>query len=284
MKQSKKRDLANILARAEERMWADFEDAGAFNNTGDIGETREQALARFLSERLPSKYRVARGEVVDATGTQSGQTDILIYDGSSTSPLLTSENGLVLLPAEALLASIEVKSTLTVAEAERAVQGIARLRDLRPFASPWGLSRNGGKHANDGLPTFFSTIFAYNSTIGEKNWNTGEIERIRQISKDLGTPVQWLDRLVILSRGIVLPCVGNVATFANDRQVLGLWFYQLMNFLARESSRRAPFPWHYYERSLDTNWTSQLPPKYDAPEPKKASSGQRRKFLSSNRP
>lgn len=271
--------LSGILARAESRMWTEFGDAGAFDNTGDIGETRERALAHFLSERLPSRYKVARGEVVDASGAQSGQTDILIYDGSSVTPLLTRSDNLVLLPAEALLATVEVKSNLTAEETRRSVRGLAKLRKLRPYASPWGLVRQGGQHADDGLPTFFSTVFAYSTTIGESNWQTAEIERVRNECANLGVPSQWLDRVVVLSRGVILPSQGRVATFSAEQQVLGLWFYHLMNFLARETGRRAAFPWSIYERGLSPVWNRPLPALEDAPRPKKASTSAKRRYL-----
>jgi hypothetical protein len=245
-------------------MWNEFEDAGAFATGIDVGETREQGLARFLSDRLPSKYKVARGEVIDAGGAQSGQTDILIYDGSSTAPVLTGANGLVLLPAEALLASIEVKSNLSREELRRSVGGIAKLRKLRPFASPWGLPRRNGDPANDGLPTFFSTVFAYGSTI-EKDWEIAEMQRIRDVCLEKGVPAAWIDRVVILPRGVMLPAPGRIAHFSLDQQVLGLWFFHLMNFLARESARRSPFPWELYERGLSPQWIQVLSPLEDPP-------------------
>lgn len=271
--------LPEILSRAENRMWTEFNDAGAFANTGDIGEARERALAQFLSERLPSRYMVKRGEVIDASGAQSGQTDILIYDGSMVTPLLTRDSGLVLLPAEALLATVEVKSNLTAEEIRRSIKGVVNMRKLRPYASPWGLARQGGQHADDKLPTFFSTVFAYSTTIGPEDWQIREISRIRRECSSLGVPTQWIDRLVVLSQGIVLPAAGRAATFSADQQVLGLWFYQLMNFLARETARRAPFPWSLYERSLTPDWHQTFPELVDAPPPKKASLKARRRYL-----
>jgi hypothetical protein len=269
--------LPDILRRAEEAMWIEFADAGAFINGTDIGETREQGLVRFLSDRLPSKYEVARGEVIDTAGNQSGQTDILIYDGSSAVPLLTKPNGLVLLPAEALLASIEVKSKLSRDEFRKSAKGISRIRDLRPFGSPWGLSRKRGNSANDGLPTFFSTVFAYESSL-EKKWESAEIQRIRDVCHEEAVPTKWIDRVVILSRGVVLPAHGRIAQFPTGKQVLGLWYFHLMNFLARESARRAPFPWAMYERGLSPEWSQVLPAIEDAPIPTKASARARRRY------
>ena len=41
--------MAGILKRAEDRLWADFEDSGAYVHRGIIGSGREDAVANFLS-------------------------------------------------------------------------------------------------------------------------------------------------------------------------------------------------------------------------------------------
>jgi hypothetical protein len=258
-------------------MWADFEDAGAFKSTTDIGDGRERALAAFLRQRLPERYGVARGEVIDHGGAQSGQTDILIYDASNTAPLL-SEDGQVLLAAEALLASIEVKSKLTKLEAEKALGGIARIRALRPFGNDWGVTRELGKPADDGLANFFATVFAFDTDLALSSWSESEIGRVRSISALKSVPSQWVDRVVVLSRGIVLPAAGTVVTFDEDQRVLGLWFFHLMNFLARESARRRAFPWNEYESKEGATWLNVLPAVRDAPVPVKRGTNAKRNY------
>lgn len=272
-----KSPLTGILQRAESTMWTEFEDAGAFGNGGDTGEAREQGLVKFLEDRLPDRYHVARGEVVDVAGEQSGQTDILIYDGSTAAPLLSGKNGLVLLPVEAVLASIEVKSSLSSDELRKSALGIGKLRSLRPYGSPWGLARRNGTPADDGLPTFFSTVFAYKSSI-QKDWETAELDRVRRVCKEVAVPTQWIDRVLVLTKGVVLPSTGMVAKFPSGQQVLGLWYFHLMNFLARESARREPFPWSMYERGLTPDWIKAGLPLEDAPKPKRASKRQRRSY------
>jgi hypothetical protein len=269
---------AEILKRSESRMWSDFENSGAFKSSTDIGDGRETAVAAFLQQQLPSRYRVARGEVLDTGGKQSGQTDILVYDASNTAPLLTHGDGLVLMAAEALLATIEVKSRLTNAEMTKSLLGVKNLRSLRPFGSPWGLARTNGAPATDGLANFFSTVFAFDSDLSKSGWPKNELSRVRRCSTTTDVPNQWLDRVVVLSRGMIIPSEGRVATFPDDRNVLGLWFFNLMNFLARESARRAPFPWNHYENAGAASWQSALPALRDAPAVRKAGSVARRRY------
>ena len=74
--------FARVLARAraEENLWTSFNEASEFAQRGDVGDVREDAVAEFLRRRLPSRFAVASGEVVDTGGTQSSQTDIVVYD------------------------------------------------------------------------------------------------------------------------------------------------------------------------------------------------------------
>jgi hypothetical protein len=110
-----------ILASAEDELATAFRRAEAsFQHMGDRGDARESAVRSFLTDQLPARFVVTAGEVMDAAGNVSGQTDVVIYDGLNTRPLFTT-NGVALLPAEALLATIEVKSKLDKSETDKAV-------------------------------------------------------------------------------------------------------------------------------------------------------------------
>lgn len=50
--------LSGILARAESRMWADFSDAWAFDNTGDIGKRENERLLGFCPKGGPHDTRL----------------------------------------------------------------------------------------------------------------------------------------------------------------------------------------------------------------------------------
>jgi hypothetical protein len=108
-----------LIRLAELDLWNEFERARLFNQQGDVGTARESAVGRFLIDQLPGRYRVAAGEVVDRNGNSTGQTDLMIYDGTLTRPLYVRDSS-VLLPAEALLAAVEVKTTRRKAIAESA--------------------------------------------------------------------------------------------------------------------------------------------------------------------
>jgi hypothetical protein len=81
--------------------------------TGIKGTKREDAFREFLAQRLPKRYGVASGEVVDQLNVVGPQLDALVFD--QTRDFSFSDGDVHVLPAEALLVSIEVKSKLDAA-------------------------------------------------------------------------------------------------------------------------------------------------------------------------
>jgi len=252
-----------LLITAEARLWADFQAASEYAQTGDIGDGREATLVKFLQEHLPGRYCVTSGEAIDSRGNQSGQIDIMVYDSSTTRPLLDDGKN-VLLPAEALLATIEVKTKLTAVEIKKSILGIKKIRELKPWDSYWGISRKINEKM-DSFPRIFSTIFAYDTDMSKKSWDSREMDRVRIISSENNLPVEYIDRVTVLDRGIFLPASGRAMRPNEAEGVLGVWFFNLVNFLDREVRRRKPFPWDSYQIRDKKVWNQLLPPINDAP-------------------
>jgi hypothetical protein len=87
---------------------------GIIHSTGDIrgsGDETEIAFRHFLSSRLPSKYIVGHGHIVDRFLNVSPQCDVIIADNSATPILLEGKDGLQYFPYESVYAVGEVKST-----------------------------------------------------------------------------------------------------------------------------------------------------------------------------
>lgn len=105
------------------------------------GSDRESAVADFLRQRLPSRFAVTTGEVIDQGGRRSPQLDVVIYDGSAAAPILPAdrEGGAEIIGAEALLATVEVKSKLTRADIRQAAKSVKTLYSMRPFGNGWGI-------------------------------------------------------------------------------------------------------------------------------------------------
>lgn len=76
-----------------------------------IGVLTEAVLREFLAKYLPKSVAVEEGFIIDKTGFVSKQCDILIYDHLNFAPYYRI-NDIVVIPAEAVIAVIEVKTTL----------------------------------------------------------------------------------------------------------------------------------------------------------------------------
>ncbi|MCE6989019.1 DUF6602 domain-containing protein [Dyadobacter sp. CY323] len=76
-----------------------------------IGILTEEILRKFLSTFLPKSVSVEQGFVVGSNGELSKQVDILIYDSQSYAPYYRI-NDIVVVPNEAVLAVVEVKTTV----------------------------------------------------------------------------------------------------------------------------------------------------------------------------
>lgn len=106
-------------------------ETSAVGHSGIKGTKREDAFRLFLEQRLPKRYGVASGEVVDQLNTVGPQLDVLVFD--QTRDFSFSDGAIHILPAEALLVSIEVKSKLNANEVKKSCDAARKLRSLRPF-------------------------------------------------------------------------------------------------------------------------------------------------------
>lgn len=77
-----------------------------------IGVLTEEILRTFLKTYLPKIVSVEQGFIISENGVVSKQCDILIYDSNYYAPFYRI-NDIVVVPADSVIAVIEVKTTLT---------------------------------------------------------------------------------------------------------------------------------------------------------------------------
>jgi hypothetical protein len=100
-----------------------------FTHMGDRGEFREQVVQEFLRPYLPPCYGLDPGEIFSSDGQQSAQIDIVVYDAVFSTVLFQGKTR-KLFPAESIYGSIEVKSSLSLAEFDRACRNVASVKRL----------------------------------------------------------------------------------------------------------------------------------------------------------
>ncbi len=224
---------------------AEFLKSRSFQHALTKGEEREKPLQKFFSDNLPKTYAVSHGEVVDLFDTHSPQFDLVVYDHLRNIAFYSGES--VILPAEALLVSVEVKSLLTSDEIEKSVLAARQLKKLRPFKKPVVRAHRPNEDAGDEC-RYFHCLFAYSSNLSENNdWLREEYKRIARVIHDNGAELDDIDRIYVANRGLLNPSQNiGISEVRNDGAALLHFFTDVLNFLERENRRRKPVPYEGY--------------------------------------
>ncbi|MBT2616131.1 MULTISPECIES: DUF6602 domain-containing protein [unclassified Bacillus (in: firmicutes)] len=85
-----------------------------------LGTANEVILRNFLKGYLPKWVSVGQGFIAESDGTVSNQTDIIIYNSTYYAPLYQVED-LVVVPAESVLLTVEVKTKIDKEEIHNAI-------------------------------------------------------------------------------------------------------------------------------------------------------------------
>src|SRR5258708_15403531 len=74
-------NVREILQSHSRKLLHDFREGAKTSNVAyDPGLSREKAVRDFLNDRLPGRYAVGDGLVIDLDGGQSKQCDVVVYD------------------------------------------------------------------------------------------------------------------------------------------------------------------------------------------------------------
>jgi hypothetical protein len=174
----------------------------------------------------------------------------MIFDAGVNPPLVRGEQ--TLLPAEALLGVVEIKSRLDKKGVLEALANAASVHALRPNDKTFLPVRRRGDPAADGLPRCFYTVLASDSDLSPDDWLSREWRRL--VSQDIQNCRQLIDMLVVLERGLIKPAEQKGKSLADQGTSLQQWFVALANFLAREARRRPPVDWQSYAGSAGRDW------------------------------
>ncbi len=244
--------LKSKFENAVYKITGSFFETAMFNHSLTKGEERELPLINFLKENLPKTYSVVQGEVVDINNSSSPQLDIMIYDNSRNVPFLSGEH--YILPAEALLASIEIKSKLTQEEIRKILKNTKLLKSLKPFGQSVDISKTQRTMEEKVSCRYFHTVFAYETDLSEDNWINKEFDRVKRVALEESIDFTLLDRLYVLNRGLINP-TGSVGKVSSDNADTFLhYFMNLLNYLQRENKRRNSVPYLNYAGKLTNGW------------------------------
>ena len=217
----------------------------ASEHAGVKGQSAEEVLATFLRRHLPASLGVTTGHVVDSYGNRSTQVDVIIYDATRTPALFTSADGGVdVLPAEGVLAVIEVKMHLKSSQLNGVRSNcesvVALARDAY-YGDPIPKFLGYGDAWAE-LPIYYS-VFAFESdAMYASKFN--EMQREKSLPEHVAS-ICYLDRgvslpVVLEGGGAVyksMPTPPGIMVDISTEDALLLWFISLCDVVFQVTTR-----------------------------------------------
>jgi len=218
------------------------------------GDERAAALASFFKAHLPKNIGVAKGEAIDCRDRRTGQLDLIIYDADMAAPI-SSQSENVLVPAESLLAVIEVKSVISQDELDACYTAAKKVRALRPFKRPFVGPRTEGKAADDRDMRCMYIVFGYSTNTGQRDWLNSEFNRLRLSASRANGSLELVDVVYVLGRGIIRPSrQSGKAVDPNGEETFLEFYLHVVNFLRKEVRRRPVMDWQSYTTKRAKGW------------------------------
>jgi hypothetical protein len=93
------------------------------------GVEAELAVADLLRSVLPSRFSAGKGFIIDSLGHQSNEVDLIVLDAANTARIFDFR-AFELIPVEAALACIEVKTMLTKKELDDTFDRFHRIQEM----------------------------------------------------------------------------------------------------------------------------------------------------------
>lgn len=251
--------IVETLKAAAKKMMIDFEEVTAkINHMGERGTSREELLLKYLREYFPTKYELSRGAIIDATGIQSKQQDLIVYD-SFSSPVLLNMESTKMIPIESVYMTIEVKSTLDKKELKKCINNIKSVRELPRFPLTDSISPTAGFvfafTSSTSLETLTGNLIEFNKDIDV----TEQISMICVLDKGLIVNInkKGLNDIEIIPSKTTTPAIINNA-IENNLLTFYLFLMQYLNIV----SVSPPNLFKYAEQVGLANLKYQIPREY----------------------
>lgn len=172
------------------------------------GTPREAFIKEFLESHLPQNISIGTGEIIDSNskpGYQRNQYDIILYRNNY--PKLDFGGGISGFLIESVIATVEVKSTLTEKDMLQSIKAAANAKSLTP-------STTSSFSTGYIPPKVLNYVIAYD---GPANMSTayGWIRKIHaqqgititnlpsELSQRLNTPSPSIDGVFVLKKGFI---------------------------------------------------------------------------------
>ncbi len=123
--------INGVIKARLEGLIAQIEESKQVSHASTKGTLREKYLIDFLQNILPQNYTVTGGFICDVLGKISPQIDLILSD-TSTIPSIAFTGDVSLIPIEAAIGIVEVKSTLKKEDYNQLKKQSDAIRSMRP--------------------------------------------------------------------------------------------------------------------------------------------------------
>ena len=203
-------DLEKVFEHMSQKMIIEWERIKeSLSHPSLKGTALEGEFKKFLRGYLPANLEISSGIVVDSSGNESKQLDIIIHDAAKT-PSMFNEAEIKVMPVECVYAIIEVKadidSTKTIGdifENMKSVKDLEKTSYVRPTGVIQYTVIEYGKEWEIWPINYF--VFAIDSmdltTIGDE-LNKKNQDNNREVSKRI-------DCICVLNKGVLMNKLAN---------------------------------------------------------------------------
>ncbi len=252
-----KLEIAEIIQQDVEEIFSSRQKSKILHKTKDIdasGDEVENAVRRVIRRKLPLKYYVSQGHIVDKTLSTSSQLDIIIADNSGSPVLFTSENGTEYFPYESIYSFGEIKSTYYSAKkyVESFVSSTKNIyeklnRSQTPptqMTQDFAIVGSGGTSITSGdLRPYKNPLFKFMVFVQSNDF---AIEDLKQVLKD--NDDKYLPNIIcLIDKGVILKSSVTKATAGYTLGPLHLF----PEFIAEVD--KSNYEWVFLECGRDTS-------------------------------
>jgi hypothetical protein len=233
--QSRPDVLSQVLGPADSRLRLALDFARArLGHASSKGAVVETELRRILAEHLPRGLDVGQGEVIDRSGTRTGQVDLIITNEHQPFRWAPDEPGIHII--EGVCAAGELKASLGSTELSDVIAKGVRFKRLRLRAHQGATVQ--GRYTSD-LARFYESppfiAIGIESSVAPQTM----LDRLADMDQvpspdDQGSPQDPVDAIFLLDRGVALNVGDGQLKFlrADGHPVDGWVFYESETVLA----------------------------------------------------
>lgn len=243
-----KLEILEIIEQDVQEIFSSRQKSKVLHKTKDIdasGDEVENSVRRDIRRKLPLKYYVSQGHIVDEQLQTSSQLDLLIADNIGSPVLFTAENGTEYFPYESIYAFAEIKSTYYSDKnyLEQFIKSTKNIIDIlkRNNTPHTQLTQEAGLDFGTGIAfqvrdtrPFKNPLFKFMFFVDSNDFSIDDIKELLNATDDKYLP----NLIVLLDKGIIAKAIIDKSTNSSRNELFPEFI---------EGSKQNEYEWLFVE-------------------------------------